>query len=103
MILAIIVFISPLIGFAVFFYLIIKNARKSAEKWRAEIREDISLLRESIQQLKTIRERLEMRVERVEILPSSLGAECIPYISLANYPKRKGRYPEPILVLASAR
>lgn len=65
MILPIIIFITPLIGYAIFFYLIIKNARRSAKRWREEIRKEIDKvseetlpgLKSAIDELKAARER----------------------------------------------
>jgi hypothetical protein len=60
MILAILIFIAPLIGYAIFFYLIKKNVQKNITSWRSEIRnETLVPLKASIEELTLSRERLE--------------------------------------------
>lgn len=98
MILAIIVFIIPLIGYAIFYYLIIKSARKDVLAWREQVRKETLIpLNAAIEDLQHSRERLEKFVSEqegiepiIEPLPS---LQPVPSYNFTQYSPKKPRYP----------
>ncbi|MBS4015572.1 MAG: hypothetical protein KGZ86_03955 [Candidatus Latescibacteria bacterium] len=68
MILAIVVFVAPLLGYAIFYFLIINRVRHDTLAWRERIRRDtVNPLNTAIEDLKHAREKLQELIPKQHV------------------------------------
>lgn len=99
MIFALIFFILPLLGYGIFYYLIIKSARRDVLLWREQVRKEItSPLQEAIADLQRSKETFERLVattqeESKPVAEPFLSPQLIPSYNFAEYSPKKPKYP----------